>query len=346
MDVIVGGQSDIGMVREENEDALIIHEPTDPEVRARKGILVALADGMGGLDDGSTASRIAVEAVVRGYFGSPDEPRVALEASAKDANRGIFQHSREVGGGKMMGSTLTALVVLEGHAFVAQVGDSRAYAYRAGVLRQVTKDHSLVRELIDLGRIEAASPQYAFHRNVLTRGLGLREDVSVDIYELRDLVGGDRLLLSSDGLHELVSPEEMASCLERLHSDVDGACRELINLARGRGGPDNITVAIVCIETEDAASGARDRGLLPRARKSSSFGWLIPVLVFGSFATGVCLTLLVESRDIGREKRLRLKQEVDAALQAGQGPALDADKVDSIKDHLRKAKAMLEDAEE
>ena len=110
--VLVRGLSDIGMVREENQDALLIHEPKDPAELEGKGVLVALADGMGGLEGGSTASKLAVDAVQKSYYDDSETARVSLENAAQAANRAIFLHSRDVQGGRQMGSTLTALAVL------------------------------------------------------------------------------------------------------------------------------------------------------------------------------------------------------------------------------------------
>src|SRR5262245_39307326 len=164
---LIRGHSDIGIVREENQDALVIHEPADPDLLGKKGCLVAIADGMGGLEEGSTASRLAVEALLRSYYGDPGPPREALEKAVREANRAIYQQGRGGEGRRLMGSTLTALVLAGGRAAIAQVGDSRAYRYRGGSMEQVTRDHSLVRELADRGEIDELSASYAFHRNVL-----------------------------------------------------------------------------------------------------------------------------------------------------------------------------------
>lgn len=341
MGLIVGGHSDIGIVREENEDSLAIYEPTDLQVKSRKGVLIALADGMGGLNEGATASKIAVETVVRRYCASLEPPRLALEHASRDANRAIYNHSQQVAGGRLMGSTLTAVAVFENSALLAQVGDSRAYLYQDGVIRQVTKDHTLVRELADLGQLKEASSQYALNRNVLTRGLGLRQEVAIDIYELEDLKRGDRILLSSDGLHELVKPEEMAACLERFGINVDGACRDLVELARNRGGPDNITAAIVCIEGETKRDPRR--GLIPRSMRAAIVpGWLLPTLVFFSFAGGVGLTLLVDMPGLSGDSCLRVREEINAGLEVWKSSAADAERVEQMKHHLDRARRALE----
>jgi serine/threonine protein phosphatase PrpC len=344
--VVVKGHSDIGVIRDENEDSFIIEEPADPEVRAKKGILVVVADGMGGLEDGSTASRMAVDAVLRRYYECPEPPRVALEDAVKQANRAIYQHSRQTGGGRLMGSTLTSIAIVDRHACVAQVGDSRAYCYRAGVIHQVTRDHSLVRELVDMGRIEEASPHFAVHRNVLTRGLGLREDVAVDIYELLDLEDGDRILLSSDGLHELVTPEEMTATLSKHGMDADGACRELIAMARNRGGPDNITAVIACLESEGGASGRKGKGFIFKPPgPTAAASWLLPILLFATFVAGVVLTLLVETPPpLDRESLRDLRATVKAALDEDAPASPAQERAQKLREALEKAQKVLEAA--
>jgi serine/threonine protein phosphatase PrpC len=342
MDVVVAGESDIGVVREENEDSLAIHEPSDPEVRRTKGTLVLLADGMGGLEDGSAASRLAVESVVRAYYERKEPPRAALELAVKEANRAIFDHSQSTGSGKLMGSTITALALLDGTACVAQVGDSRAYCYRDGTLRQVTRDHSLVRELVDMGRIEEASPHYTFHRNVLTRGLGLREDVAVDLYELRDLDPGDQILLSTDGLHELVRPEEITACLVRFGPQVKAACKELVQLARSRGGPDNITVAIACVQGGARPATAPPEAPATASRRASSPLWILPLLIFGSFTGGVLLTLGVQAPGIDPESALRIRAEVRAALEHDEHAEPAAQRRAELRESLQRIESILD----
>lgn len=338
----IRGLSDIGIVREENQDSLVIHEPSDRAMRARKGALVAIADGMGGLDDGSTASRLAIETVLRAYYAHPGRPREAIESAVKDANRAIFEHARALEGRRLMGSTLTALVLLGDHACIAHVGDSRAYRYRNGSLEQITRDHSLVRELADRGEIDELSARYTFHRNVLTRGLGLRDDVAADFYEITDLGEGDTFLLSSDGLHEQIEADEMVSCLESFGADLESACRELVKIVRERGGPDNITVALARLEKNGEA--APTEGTLARREGAAErTAWILPVAVFGSFAAGVLLTLLMEARPpLGEDTFRALRAEVDSALDSPPAPRAE-DEAKRLGDHLTKIRRLLEE---
>jgi protein phosphatase len=284
----------MGRVRKENEDSFKICEPSDPLSREQKGVLLLLADGMGGLDDGGAASRLAVETAAATYYATDGSPRVALEDAVKQANRAIFSQSRDRASGRSMGSTITALSIAGGSAYVAQVGDSRAYCYRGGKLHQVTRDHSLVRELVDLGHLQESSPHYSVHRNILTRGLGLREDVAVDIFEIPGLEVGDRFVLTSDGLHELLRPQEIAEVLARRGHDLDGACEELVAHATERGGPDNITVILAEIAGEQRARPRSAMAPLP-LKLHPAATWILPLGMFLSFVAGVLLTLWLSS---------------------------------------------------
>ena len=130
---------------------MLISQPEDEDVLECKGALIVLADGMGGLEDGRVASQLAVDTVDRFYFSYKSDPRTSLESAVKEANTAIYVKSNQGGESRQMGSTVTALVVTDDHAVIAQVGDSRAYRIRGGKIRQITRDHSLVRELLDRG---------------------------------------------------------------------------------------------------------------------------------------------------------------------------------------------------
>ena len=335
--------SDIGIVREENQDSHVVHEPADSDVKAQKGSLVAIADGMGGLDDGSMASRIAIETVLRAYYAHPGEAKEALEDAAKDANRAIFEHARALEGRRLMGSTLTALALLPDRALIAHVGDSRAYKYRSGRIEQITKDHSLVRELAERGEIDESSARYTFHRNVLTRGLGLREEVIADIHEIADLEVGDMFLLSSDGLHEQVEPDEMVSCLDSCGEDLDSGCKQLVKIARERGGPDNITVALVRIGRDGDPAPARRSASASGARTGERAPWLVPVAVFGSFAAGVLLALVVGKEPPSGEETLRaIRAEVSRALESPAEKDAEAE-AERLEKHLGEIRKILDE---
>ncbi len=283
------GATDVGCVRKENQDSFLCYEPEDEEELARKGRLVMVADGMGGLASGGDASRTAVDVIRRLYYSYRSGPRVSLETATIEANAAIFAQAATSGSGKPMGSTVTAMTILDRRAVVAQVGDSRAYMLTGGRLEQVTRDHSLVRELLDRGEIDADSPQYSFQRNILTRGLGLREDVEVDLLEIVGLRHGDIFLLSSDGLHEQVSSAQIQEVLEN-HDDLESACSQLIELARAAGGPDNITTVLVRVEVPSDVDAALDGVQRPPSDARESAG-LLPVATLVSFAAGACVAL-------------------------------------------------------
>jgi protein phosphatase len=340
----VRGLSDIGIVREENQDSLAIQEPPGPEATQQRGTLVALADGMGGLEEGSTASRLAVDTIVREYYGGRGSPRESLQAAIQGANRAIFRHSRDHQDGRQMGSTVTALAILENYACIGQVGDSRAYHYRNGSLRQVTRDHSLVRELADRGEIDESYALYSFHRNVLTRGLGLHDEVEVDMYELRALEAGDTFLLCTDGLHALLAEDEISACLERFGANPQEACAEFVRIARERGAPDNITVALILLE-EDGAAGAASaaaEGSRPSARKARSWTWLLPLLVIASFAAGVVSTLLLEKPAPGEQAMEKVREEVEKALEPAGAAEGDPARVERLEKHLKAIRSAVE----
>ncbi len=310
--VRASGASDIGKVRKENQDSLLIHEPDDPDIIERRGVLVVLADGMGGLSDGKIASELTVETVKDEYYSYLGNPRASLEAAVKKANRVVFDKSNEGGENRQMGSTLTALVALSGRVLIAQIGDSRAYRYRRGSIEQLTRDHSLVRELVDRGEIDLHSNQYAFHRNILTRGLGLRPDLAVDIYELLGVEPGDTFLLSSDGLHELVEVDEMVSIIESRGEDLEAAALEFVELAKERGGTDNITVALVAVPDSTESAAVVPDPDLSRVRRSS---WILPASILGSFVLGVILTLTtLAPPELTPEDRMSLRNEAIGLL--------------------------------
>jgi protein phosphatase len=234
MRVRAGVATDIGRVREGNEDSYLSEEP-----------LFAVADGMGGHKGGEVASQLALDTLEAEFR----EGRVDLVQQIKDANAAVFERSQADTSVKGMGTTLTAVVVEGGSALFAHVGDSRAYLLRADDLRQLTDDHTLVARMVKSGEISEAEAEVHPHRSVLTRALGTEPDIVVDEFDVA-LTDGDRLLLCSDGLTGMVTEEQIAAILSST-ADPQEAADRLVRAANRAGGVDNITVVVIDLEAED-----------------------------------------------------------------------------------------------
>lgn len=223
--------TDTGLARAENEDCHV----SLPEQQ-----VWLVADGMGGHDNGRFASQAIVEATRAASLPEGlEEACFALGGAIHAANERIFSTAREAG--KMMGSTVVALVVREGEFAVMWAGDSRAYLYRGGQLIQLTRDHSQVQELMDRGMLTPAEAADHPMRHVLARAVGVQPTLEIDA--IRDRVAkGDLFLLCSDGLHGVVDEAEIARILEEQGS---GAAQALIEASLERGAPDNVTVVLV-----------------------------------------------------------------------------------------------------
>jgi serine/threonine protein phosphatase PrpC len=244
MTVKVCTATDLGLKRSQNEDCLGFWFADDAAGLARRGVLLVVADGMGGSRAGEVASRLAVDTVLRCYRdGNAEQPIDDLSQAIENANRVVHGQSTANPELRGMGTTCTALVVRGSHAFVAHVGDSRAYAIHDGAIHQITRDHSLVAQLVENRQITPEQARIDPRRNLVTRSVGVALDVDVDAETLHDeLREGDTLVLCTDGLHGLVNDDEIANAASG--QDLEGACRSLVELARQRGGPDNITLMI------------------------------------------------------------------------------------------------------
>jgi serine/threonine protein phosphatase PrpC len=224
-------QSDTGRVRDHNEDRAYAHDE-----------LVAVADGMGGAAAGEVAAQLAIRAI-RQLTGPIDRDnlRAALE-SANDAIRRTAQSDPSKAG---MGTTMTAVAVDAGTAQIVHVGDSRAYLWRDGSLRQLTDDHSVVGEMVRRGTLTADEALHHPHRNVITRALGAEPKVEVDA-TTEELRRDDVLLVCSDGLYTEVDDAGIAAVLAGATS-IDDAARALVERANAAGGADNVTVVLARI---------------------------------------------------------------------------------------------------
>ncbi len=252
--VRVSARTDVGMIRRGNEDCFMVADLTTgnvgltPEVSHHKcgalGSLMVVSDGMGGAVAGEIASDLSVNGVREEITRASQVGDVSerLRRAVEATNRLVWQHAQENPHLTGMGATLTAMLCHGGQAYVAQVGDSRAYLVRSNRIKQVTKDQSLVQLLMDA---KAIRPEQANQvpNNVILQALGTRPEVVVAMSSV-DLCAGDFVLLCSDGLSNKMSAEEMRDIIVRNGADLGGSCRQLIELANARGGEDNITTLL------------------------------------------------------------------------------------------------------
>ncbi|PYN23029.1 MAG: Stp1/IreP family PP2C-type Ser/Thr phosphatase [Candidatus Rokuibacteriota bacterium] len=237
--------TDIGRVRTRNEDSLGAFEPDDPALLQSRGRLFVVADGMGGHARGDVASRLAVETLRETYYEAErSEPLPeALRVSVQIANAAVYRESRLAVGEAPMGTTLTALVIRDHDAFLAHVGDSRAFLVRGRQMRQLTEDHSLVAEMVRDGVLSATEAEHHPSAHVILRALGLAEDVTIEVRGPLALRTGDTLVLCTDGLTRQVRSHEIRRLAES--RPLRRACEGLVSLANERGGPDNITLQLI-----------------------------------------------------------------------------------------------------
>lgn len=248
MKVVAGFATDIGRVRQGNEDCYLVESP-----------LFAVADGMGGHRGGEVASHLALDTVEAMHLRGEG----TLAEQVREANRVVFQRSaadRKVAG---MGTTLTAALVEGDGLHLAHVGDSRAYLLRAGSLRQLTDDHTLVNRMVKAGEITRAEAEVHPHRNVVTRALGTEPEIPVDEQSVA-LLEGDRILLCSDGLTGMVTEDQIQAILETT-DDAQEAADRLIRAANRAGGIDNITTVVldVCEGEQEVGAAATTASTRP-----------------------------------------------------------------------------------
>lgn len=257
--------TDVGLERDANEDNLLSTTFTIGSAHRRISCdLHVVSDGMGGAVGGEVASRLSIQAISQHVFGALVEahatpgrvfvnPGHILVGALQSANTTVHSRSRENPRLMGMGATVTALLACQGKVFIGHVGDSRAYLWRQGVLRQITLDHSLVAELLRDGRITAEQARNHPRKNIITRAIGSRPQVSVDLFILT--VGpGDTFLLCSDGLSGMVPDPSITEALGRDQGQADGlltVCDDLICRANEGGGLDNISVVLAQVEPSD-----------------------------------------------------------------------------------------------
>jgi protein phosphatase len=246
---LVGHGSDVGRVRPFNEDYHRVWQ--FPLNDGGNLTLLAVADGMGGAAAGEVASKLAMEVLNESFSRYVEElnagnPVISIDKltdkAVRLANRRVYSAALKNMGRRGMGSTLTVVAMFQQKAYLGHVGDSRAYLIRKDKIYQLTKDHSWVEEQVEKGVLTDEEAKRHEWRNLITRALGTKPQVSPDIIEI-NVQAKDVFVISTDGLHGLVQPEEILAEIRRTSSH-QSSVEYLISLANERGGPDNITLVI------------------------------------------------------------------------------------------------------
>ncbi len=234
------GITDVGIIRKVNQDTVYF---SDSGVGNLPNLYI-VADGMGGELAGDYASAKCVEMVVDGVTNSKEsEPVKILEQAIQSANQIINIEALSDPGKAGMGTTLVIATVIEGHLYVANVGDSRLYVATSKKLLQITKDHSVVAELVRTGELDADDARTDKRKNMITRAVGAERKVSPDYFDVA-LKGGERILLCSDGLTNMVEDKDIYAIVSE-NGTLEGRAKKLIRLANSNGGRDNISVIII-----------------------------------------------------------------------------------------------------
>ncbi|KAF3998563.1 Stp1/IreP family PP2C-type Ser/Thr phosphatase [Glaciimonas immobilis] len=240
-------KTDVGRVRPENEDAVAISESLQ---------LAILADGMGGYNAGEVASNIAVTTIMDAvqqllleneYSHPDDQPavrRLCLMQAVRKANTAIIESARQQPEYRGMGTTVVLAWFQEDCVSIAHVGDSRAYLIRNGEMRQLTRDHSVVQEQITAGLLKPEQAAIATNRNIITRAVGVAQQLKVDIDE-HAIQAGDLFILCSDGLTDRLSSAQILVIINFADRDIATASDRLVEAANDNGGQDNISVILI-----------------------------------------------------------------------------------------------------
>jgi serine/threonine protein phosphatase PrpC len=266
LEVRLFARTDVGQIREHNEDNFLVAdlsnrcrgllEVSRTTTLAHQGMLFAVCDGMGGAAAGEVASQMAVDILFEKMSESasveppPDRNEVArrLVRSVEIAGARIFQEAKSDRSRRGMGTTVTAAALVDNHLFLAQVGDSRGYLLRAGKLTQVTRDQSLVNQLIEAGQLTEEEAETFEHNNIILQALGTADTVQVDLTYV-ELRRGDLLMMCSDGLSGMMRNDDIRELLLS-STEPEEMCKALIDRANQAGGHDNITVIVAHFDGE------------------------------------------------------------------------------------------------
>ncbi len=237
--------SDIGRKRANNEDFAGAHEPKDARQLEQSGRLYVVADGLGGHEMGEKASAYAVEILLTMYYKAPEiTPEKRLQDIIQQINQNLIAYARRnMAPGEKTATTLVVAVVRNQTLLVANVGDSRAYLLRNGVVSQITRDHSVAGEMVRAAALTETEAQQSKYQNRLTRSVGGDPNLEVEVYSPIQLQAGDTILLCTDGLTRYATGQDLLT--EASHGTARGIAERLIRFANERGGEDNITAAVI-----------------------------------------------------------------------------------------------------
>lgn len=238
-----------GKVRTNNEDAAVICYPAADALLTEKGMLLLVADGMGGHNSGEVASALAINSFKEAYFGHKSNALKSLKFAAQQANKVVFDTAQTNAAYNGMGTTLTTIAVVNNSLYLAHVGDSRAYLFNKDSFKRLSKDQTLVQQLIDAGTVAKESAATHPQKNILLNALGTKANMEASVIKLDESFTDDNLLLlCSDGLYDMVSEPEIHALIQRTN-DMDEILNRLINKALINGGHDNITILIASKKT-------------------------------------------------------------------------------------------------
>lgn len=265
--------SDVGKKRQRNEDGCALCVPEDKKLARERGILCAVADGMGGVSGGDFASRLGLQTLVEEYYARTEpSPALRLAEAVNQANRRIFQEAENHPEFYGMGTTMCAMLIHGDHAYIAHVGDSRLYLHRHGDgLFQITEDHSLVAEQVRNGYISEEEARTHSLKNLITRAVGTKDDVKADLYAVK-LKVGDTALICSDGLSNVVDNTQIAGIVTG--ENLQGAARVLVGRALEGGAPDNVTALLVRVTDPPFKTSTAQGAKLVTIGKPGLFGAL------------------------------------------------------------------------
>jgi protein phosphatase len=269
----VFAKSDLGKARDHNEDNFLVADLSRRDCTAPvsereyelgdRGLLLVVADGMGGAAAGELASEMATDTIYKELVGSWLREQEAtgqrfalrLKEAVETANQQIHEYAKAHPENRGMGTTATTVGILGDHLYLTQVGDSRAYLVRDGAAHQLTKDQSLMQRLVEAGELTEEEAAQSERRNIILQALGPDAKVKVDLTH-QEIRRGDTLVLCSDGLSGQVKKEEIAHQVSQTR-DLQAVCDRLVALANERGGPDNITIVVARLDGDGLRAAAQ-----------------------------------------------------------------------------------------